>query len=161
MTKYLGESRTSASDGSTSQGAWNKPRSDRAIAQALKEGRFLDLMQYRSGAGQKPLDGYVLENRHMDGGRSLVAASGKREGQKWTVRFVRELAALGKGDHALQPGRQYTFGVAIHENHGTSREHHVSLGYTLGLDDRGAYVNVARFGEAPAVVQTGPGPSMH
>lgn len=161
VTKYLGESRTTPPGDDRTTGAWNKLRRDREISRALKDGRFLDLMQYRSGPGQKPLDGYVLERRHMEGGRSLVSATGRREGRKWTVSFVRELAALGPGDHTLQPGRQYTFGIAIHENHGTAREHHVSLGYTLGLDDQGAYLNVARLGTAPAVVQAVPGPSMH
>jgi cytochrome c-type protein NapC len=161
VTKYIAESRTPPADPGKARGAWDKLRPPREIAAALKAGQFLDLMQFRSGAGEKPVDGYVLERRHMGGGKSLIGATGQRNGRKWTVTFERLLAAGGVGDHALRPGRQYTFGVSIHENHGAARFHHVSLGYTLGLDDTTAFVNATPAGDAPAQhAQAGATPAM-
>ena len=50
----------------------------------------------------------------------------------------------GEGDVALAAGKQYNFGFAIHDDSATGRFHHVSLGYTLGLDDAKAEVNVVK-----------------
>ena len=141
VTKYLAESRTGLTMEGAPRGGWSKLRSEREIAAALKAGKFLDLMQYRSGVGQRPVDGYVLESRHMGGGKSLLAASGEKVGNRWAVTFERQLAGKGVGDHTIKPGSPITFGVAIHENHGAARFHQVSLGYTLGLDDAKAYIN--------------------
>lgn len=99
----------------------------------LASGRFMDLMQYRSG--EKGLvDGYVAESRHMDGGKSLLKAEGKKEGNKWVVIFERSLAGDGKGDHAITANKVYNFGFAIHEDYTNARFHYVSLGYQFGLD---------------------------
>jgi hypothetical protein len=35
---------------------------------------------------------------------------------------------------ALASGKVVNFGFAIHDDHAIGRYHHVSLGYTLGLD---------------------------
>jgi hypothetical protein len=100
----------------------------------LASGKFMDLIQWRSGKGEKPVDGYVDTERHMDGGKSLIKAEGKKDGGKWVVTFERELAAKGKGDHAIAPGKIYNFGFAVHEDHAGARNHYVSLGYRFGLD---------------------------
>jgi len=144
VTKYLPVARTADSIEVSPRGGWNKLRSDAELRKLLAEGQFLDLMQYRSGAGQLPVDGYVLERRVMTGGKSLTAATATRDGNKWSVTFERLLAANAPGDHNIVPGRQYTLGVAIHENHANARYHHVSLGYTFGLDDPAAFINVQR-----------------
>lgn len=142
VTKYLGESRRSVEFDKKPRGGWNKLRSDKEIAAALKSGKFLDLMQY--GSKGQAIDGYVLESRHMGGGKSLLNATGKRDGNKWIVSFERLLAGTGSGDHTIVPGQPLTFGFAIHENHSNARFHHVSLGYTLGLDDATSFFNAAR-----------------
>ena len=100
----------------------------------LAADKFMDLIQWRSGKGEKPVDGYVDSERHMDGGKSLLKAEGKKEGGKWIVTFERELAAKGKGDHNIATGKVYNFGFAIHEDHAEARYHYVSLGYQFGLD---------------------------
>ena len=114
----------------------------------LASGRFMDLIQYRSGKGEKPVDGYVDSERHMEGGRSLVKADGKKEGGKWIVTLERELAGKGKGDHSIVADKVYNFGFAIHEDHASARYHYVSLGYQFGLDKANAdaknYINVQR-----------------
>jgi hypothetical protein len=100
----------------------------------LASGKFYDLMQYRSGKGEKPVDGYVAEQRVMEGGKGLVKATGVKEGNKWVVTFERTLAGGGKGDHAITPDKIYNFGFAIHEDYTEARYHYVSLGYQFGLD---------------------------
>ena len=147
VTKYLAESRTAVS-ASKPRGGWDKLRSDADIAAALKAGKFLDLIQFRSGKGEKPADGHVLDARHMSGGKSLVKAEGKKEGNKWVVVFERTLAASGPGDHAIAADKTYNFGFAIHEDHADDRHHHVSLGYQFGLDRADpavkSYINVVK-----------------
>lgn len=114
----------------------------------LGAGRFMDLLQFRSGKGEKPVDGYVADARVMEGGKSLVKAEGRKDGNKWVVVFERELAAKGTGDHAITPDKIYSFGFAIHEDYAGARYHHVSLGYQFGLDkavpEVKNYINVTR-----------------
>jgi hypothetical protein len=98
---------------------------------SLASGKFFDLVQWR--AKGKPVDGHVAEQRVMEGGKALVSAEGKNDGGTWTVVFTRKLAG-GEGDITLVPGKTYNFGFAIHDDHAAGRYHHVSLGYTLGID---------------------------
>ena len=100
----------------------------------LASGKFMDLIQYRSGKGQNPVDGWVGSERHMDGGKSHLKAEGKKEGNKWVVTFERALTGGGKGDHAITADKVYNFGFAIHEDYTNARYHYVSLGYQFGLD---------------------------
>jgi hypothetical protein len=100
---------------------------------SLASGKYYDLIQFRSGKGQKPADGYVADKRVMEGGKALVSADGKLAGDTWTVTFTRKLTG-GEGDIAMQAGKVYNIGFAIHDDNTHGRYHHVSLGYTLGLD---------------------------
>lgn len=134
VTKYLKESRTGLEMSAKPRGGWDKLKSDADIEAALKEGKFMDLIQVRSAKGEKAVDGYVLDSRHMDGGKSLVKGEAKKEGNHWVVSIERELAGLGKGDHTIAEGKLYNLGFAIHDDYTNARFHHVSLGYTLGLD---------------------------
>jgi len=104
------------------------------IGADLAAGKFMDLIQYRSGKGEKPVDGWVDSERHMDGGKSQLKAEGKKGGNKWVVTFERSLAGGGKGNHAITPDKVYNFGFAIHEDYTSARFHYVSLGYQFGLD---------------------------
>jgi cytochrome c-type protein NapC len=147
VTKYLTESRSGMAM-TKPRGGWDKLKPDADIAAALKAGKFLDLMQFRSGKGEKPVDGHVLDARHMAGGKSLVKAEGKKEGNKWVVVFERTLAGGGPGDHTIAADKTYNFGFAIHEDHAADRFHHVSLGYQFGLDkavpEVRNYINVVK-----------------
>ncbi len=109
---------------------------------SLAEGKFFDLFQYRSGTGQK-IDGYIADKRVMEGGTALSEAKGELNGDTWTVNFTRKLSG-GAGDVALQPGKEYNFGFAIHDDHTAGRYHYVSFGYTLALDNPQAGVNVVK-----------------
>lgn len=98
---------------------------------ALAGGKFYDLLQWTSKGGK--FDGYVADKRVMEGGKALIDAKGEKKGDEWVVVFTRKLAG-GEGDIALASGKTYNFGFAIHDDHTAGRYHHVSLGYTLGLD---------------------------
>ena len=102
---------------------------------SLADGKFFDLYQWRSGEN-KGYNGYVAEERVMEGGDALVSAEGKQEGGEWSVVFTRKLAG-GQGDVSLESGKSYNFGFAIHDDSAAGRFHHVSLGYKLGLDAEG------------------------
>jgi hypothetical protein len=98
---------------------------------SLATGKFYDLLQW-TAKGDKH-DGYVADKRVMDGGKALVDAKGEKKGDEWSVVFTRRLTG-GEGDVALAPGKVVNFGFALHDDHAAGRFHHVSLGYTLGLD---------------------------
>lgn len=142
-------------EGSTQNGCWATCHTDlRTMKDAkddkktkyikgadLAKGAFLDLMQFRSGKGEKPVDGHVTDQRTMEGGKSLVKAEGKKEGNKWVVTFERDLAGKGTGDHTIAAGKFYNFGIAIHEDYTNARYHYVSLGYRFALDQAGKEKN--------------------
>lgn len=109
----------------------------------LAGGKFFDLLQFRSGQGQKPVDGHIADKRVMEGGMALVEAKGELNGDTWTVNFTRKLAG-GEGDVKLEPGKLYNFGFAIHDDYTAGRYHYVSFGYTLGLDNAGANINAVK-----------------
>jgi len=118
-------------DSRTMPGAKDEKKTKYVTGGSVASGKFYDLVQWRSKG--KATDGHVAESRVMEGGSALVSADGKLAGDTWTVVFTRKLAG-GAGDIALAPGKTYNFGFAIHDDHAGGRFHHVSLGYTLGID---------------------------
>jgi hypothetical protein len=102
---------------------------------SVSGGKFYDLLQWKSKAN-KGTDGYVADKRVMEGGKGLVEAKGEKKGDEWVVTFTRKLAGGGEGDITLASGKVYNFGFAIHDDHAIGRFHHVSLGYTLGIDTK-------------------------
>ena len=129
-TKYLKESRTDIELKAKPLGGWNKAKPEADVAALLKEGKFLELWQWRSTEHARV--GYVLDARRLKAAAQGFA-EGKNEGGTWTVTFTRPLAG-GPGVHALAPGKTYNVGFAIHDDHADWRFHQVSLGYTLGID---------------------------
>ena len=98
----------------------------------LAGGKFYDLLQWTSKGARH--DGYVADKRVMDGGKALLEAKGEKKGDQQIVTFTRKLAGGAAGDISMAPGRAYNIGFAIHDDHTSGRFHHVSLGYTLGID---------------------------
>ncbi len=118
----------------TMKDAKDDKRTKYIVGADLASGKFMDLIQFRSGKGLSPIDGWVDSERHMDGGKSQLKAEGKKEGNKWVVIFERSKAGGGKGDHAISADKVYNFGFALHEDFTNARFHYVSLGYQFGLD---------------------------
>jgi len=142
VTKYIAESRTKvevAGRRGKVRGGWDKLKDQGEIDALVEAGTFLDLMRYRSGA--KAENGQVLMQRDMNAGVQ-VEAEGSLDGGMWTVVLKRPLTSAEKGDISLEAGKTYMVGFAIHDDYANARFHHVSLEFTLGLDNPEAEINV-------------------
>lgn len=107
-------------------------KDDKKTKYVADAGKFYDLLQW-SSKDNKGHDGYVADKRVMEGGKALVEAKGENKGGEYSVVFTRKLTG-GDKDVALAAGKVVNFGFAIHDDHTNGRFHHVSLGYTLGID---------------------------
>ncbi|WP_299351210.1 NapC/NirT family cytochrome c [uncultured Shimia sp.] len=140
ITKYLTESRTKVEvkgRRGKAQGGWDQLKSEDEIAQYLADGTFMDLMRvYADGSGE---NGYLLENRVNNEG--AFASEATLSAGMWTIVFSRPLAG-GVGDVALEAGKTYTVGFAIHDDFADARFHHVTLNTTMALDSADAQINV-------------------
>jgi cytochrome c-type protein NapC len=101
----------------------------------------MDLMRFQSGAPAE--NGHVLERRANAGGVA-VEASGKLEGDTWTVVMSRPLKSSQPGDISLEPGKIYIVNFALHDDHSSARFHHVSLETRFGLDAKEAELNAVK-----------------
>lgn len=140
ITKYLSQSRTKIEikgKRGKAQGGWDKMKSPEEIEQLLADGTFMDLMRvYADGSAS---NGYLLERRVENEGE--ISASASLSGGMWTVTFARPLAGA-VGDIALEPGKTYTVGFAIHDDFSSARFHHVTLNTTMALDNADAQIDV-------------------
>jgi hypothetical protein len=127
---------TCHTDARTMPAATDDKKTKYVTGGSVASGNYYDLMQWKSGKGAKPVDGYVADKRVMTGGKALVSAEGKKDGDTWTVTFTRKLAGGGEGDIALVSGKAYNMGFAIHSDNTAGRFHHVSFGYSLGIDTK-------------------------
>ncbi len=143
ITKYLTESRTKVEvrgRRGKAQGGWDKLKPQEEIDQLLADGTFLDLLRvYSDGTAS---NGYLLDRRVANNGE--MAAEAGLSGGVWTVVFSRPLDSGTPGDIPLEPGRTYTVGFAIHDDHAAARFHHVTLDTSLALDDEAAKINVIK-----------------
>ncbi|SHE73998.1 Tetraheme cytochrome c subunit of nitrate or TMAO reductase [Ruegeria intermedia] len=143
VTKYISESRIKVEvKGRRGKplGGWDKLQAEDQIAQYLQDGTFLDLMRvYADGSAT---NGYLLEQRVVNDGE--ISASASLSGGMWTVVFSRPLNSGAPGDVPLEPGKTYTVGFAIHDDHAAARFHHVTLNTSLALDDDSADINVVK-----------------
>ncbi len=144
MTKYLAESRTEIEvrgRRGAKRGGWDKLKTKEEVDELVKAGTFMDLVRYRSGGDAE--NGMVLEQRTMKG-EAKVTAEGKLSGDTWTVVMSRPLKTGLPGDVDIESGKIYTIGIAIHDDYTSARFHHVSLEYTLGLDNGEAEINAVK-----------------
>ncbi|MGI9385654.1 MAG: NapC/NirT family cytochrome c [Methyloligellaceae bacterium] len=144
ITKYLGESRSKVEVSGRrgkKRGGWDKLKGEADMAELEKAGAFMDLIRFRSGGPAE--NGHVLAQRVMKGG-APIKATGKLDGNVWTVEMSRPLKADKPGDLNLEPGKLYTIGFALHDDYTSARFHHVSLEYRFGLDNAEAEINAVK-----------------
>lgn len=145
ITKYITESRTEIElKGRRGKklGGWDKLKEEAEIKAELEAGHFMDLIRYQVGTG-KTEDGYVLEQRYMDGGQGAEFSSSLSDGV-WTILMKRKLKSDKPGDVSLSLDQTYNLGFAIHDDYTSGRFHHVSLGYKLGFDNDEVEINVIK-----------------
>lgn len=143
VQKYLPESRTEIDlkGKDRPMGGWDLLRAEDELAAYLGEGKFFDFTRVdAAGNGRR---GYLLDRRHEDAG-SPVQAAAVLEGDMWTMVIARPLAASGPGQIAIEPGKVYTVGFALHDDHTAARFHHVSLDLRMALDDPSVELNVVK-----------------
>ena len=142
IKKYITESRTEVEvkgRRGKKRGGWDKLKTADEIKTATAEGLFMDLHRYK--AGEKVSEnGLIMDDRIMSGGQD-VAFNATLDNGTWTVEMVRDLKSDKPGDLALELGKTYNFGFAIHDDYSNGRFHHVSLGYKLGFDNAEADLN--------------------
>ena len=143
VQKYIPESRTEIELRGRNRplGGWDLLQDEAMLAAFLENGTFMDLT--RVDASGAPRRGYLLESRHEDAGHPIEAGA-TLEGDTWTMVIARPLAATGPGQVAIEPGRVYTVGFALHDDHAAARFHHVSLDLRLALDDPSVELNAVR-----------------
>lgn len=125
----------------TMHGVTDNNKTKYLVGGDLAAGKFFDIIQFRTG--QKPRDGYIAKERVMEGGTALIDAKGELKDGIWTVSFIRKLSG-GEGDVKLEPGKLYSFGFSLMDDYCIGRYHYVSFGYSLGLDNPSAGVNVVK-----------------
>ncbi|MBK3775566.1 hypothetical protein GAY31_15600 [Azospirillum brasilense] len=142
VTKYLPQTRSAISIKESPRGGWEQRKPAEELAALMKQGVFLDLIRWKSGTNTVE-DGHVSAERVMEGGQGATATGTLADGV-WTVTLVRKLTSDKPGDISIEPGKLYTVGFAIHDDHTNARFHHVSVNYKLGLDSAEAAINVMR-----------------
>ncbi len=144
ITKYIKSSRTKIEVKGRRgkiRGGWQKLKDAEELETVMKESSFLDLYRFNSGTVGE--NGHIAASRSMGDGGTFTA-TGSLQGKNWTVTMIRPLAADKPGDIAIEPGKMYTVGFAIHDDHTDARFHHVSLEFNLGLDNEEAEINVVK-----------------
>lgn len=145
ISKYLTESRSKIElrgRKGKKLGGWDKLKDASEIKAELEAGHIMDLLRYQVGSG-KTEDGYILEQRYMEGGQG-AEFSHSLDGGTWTITMKRALVSDQPGDVSLKTDQVYNLGFAIHDDYTNGRYHHVSLGYKLGFDNSEVEVNAVK-----------------
>lgn len=145
VTKYLKESRSKIElkgRKGKALGGWDKLKAEGDITAAMAANQYMDLVRYKSGSDETE-DGQILAERSMHGGQGAEVEASMKAGT-WSVVIKRKLKSDKPGDVNIEPGKQYNFGFAIHDDFTGGRYHHVSLGYKLALDDAAAEINAVK-----------------
>lgn len=133
--KYLIKSRSKMSR----KGGGDAVKSAAELKSLIDAGFFAEIWQAQLNPGKaaKVLDGSILETRH-DHSPAQVSVKAEFNKGKWSVDFSRKLKLNSPGYKNIEPGKTYTFGIAIHDGYAQGRQHYVSFGHTLSLDDGAA-----------------------
>ena len=132
LGKYLSQSRSK----NTATGGGNSVKPDAELQAALAAGQFLDLLEVTASGESRR--GHVLDKLHEKD--TPGAATVRAEGDRWIAELTRPLAAAGPGELALEAGREYALGIAIHDAGVRKNQHLVSLGQRLKLGNGTAEV---------------------
>jgi nitrate/TMAO reductase-like tetraheme cytochrome c subunit len=141
-TKYLPQTRSAISLKDKPRGGADKAKPADELKALMDQGVFLDLLRWKSGTNTVE-DGYVSSERVMTGGQGASGQGVLKDGV-WTLTLTRALKSASPGDISIEPGKTYTIGFAIHDDHTNARFHHVSVDYKLALDNAEAGINAVK-----------------
>lgn len=129
-SKYL--NRTRAKPGR--QGAGDEMAAAADLEKMQAAGQVMEYWQARlkPGAAAVAAGGTIFDKR-SDAKSSPVTAEATQTGDTWTVTLSRPLSAPAPFK-AIEAGKTYNVGFAIHAGHTARRFHYVSLEHTLMLD---------------------------
>ena len=129
-SKYL--NRTRAKPGR--QGAGDEMVAAADLEKMQAAGQVMEYWQARlkPGAAALAVAGTIFDKR-TEVKSSPVTAEATQNGDSWTVTLSRPLAASAPFK-AIEAGKTYNVGFAIHSGHTARRFHYVSLEHTLMLD---------------------------
>lgn len=129
--KYLARSRAKLSR----QGGGDSLKPQDALDAMFAEGQYIEYWQARlkPGGGFVAADGVALDKR-KDNATPEVKVDAKLAGGKWVVEMSRPFKVATPGHKEIAPGKTFTIGFAVHEDHAAGRYHQVSLEYSLVLD---------------------------
>ncbi len=141
ITKYLVASRTKV----TRQGGGESFKTPKELEQLLRQGTFIEFWQALLNPGRpaRTADGYILDKRHENESLAITAEAAL-EGGQWVVILSRKLTLGAPGHKDLVPGKTYTVGFAVHDDHANHRFHHVSFEHTLVLNKGSADLVVVK-----------------
>jgi hypothetical protein len=129
-TKYLNRSRAKPGR----QGAGDELVAAADLEKMQASGQVMEYWQARlkPGAAAVAAGGTIFDKR-MEAKSSPVTAEATQTGDTWTVTLSRPLSAPAPFK-AIEAGKTYNLGFAIHAGHTARRFHYVSLEHTLTLD---------------------------
>jgi Ethylbenzene dehydrogenase len=130
MTKYLAASRTKIQR----SGGGENYKAEGDLERMLKDGLFMEYWQAKLNKGKPAVaaGGYLLAKRE-EHAAPLVKADAQFNQGKWILVLSRKLTPNMAGYKNLIPGKTYSVGFAIHDDHAIRRFHHVSFALTLAL----------------------------
>lgn len=119
-------------------GGWDKLKEEAEITALLEGGTFMDVLRANPSGGD---NGHILDARRSATGGE-IETSVTQDGDTWTAVIKRPLDTGAPGDITIEPGKTYTVGFAIHDDHTIGRFHHVSMDWHMALDNPEATINV-------------------
>ena len=128
ITKYLGASLKQQ----RTVGRYAVYHDEATLKEMLEQGHYVELWraQLKDGKLVEASSYHILSARDADP-QAVVKASAQYQQGQWTVTFTKPLEGNGK---VIRPGKEYTFGVAIHGAGQEKSGHWVSLPMTFGLN---------------------------
>ena len=130
ITKYL----SASLERERSVGRYAVQFDEATLDAMMAKGHYVELWRAKLGAGKlaEVTSYHILGARDPDA-TPIIKASAAYANGTWTVTFMKPLGGSGK---AIVPGREYTFGVAIHGKGQEKSDHWVSLPMTFGINMR-------------------------
>ncbi|MEH6470123.1 MAG: ethylbenzene dehydrogenase-related protein [Halopseudomonas sp.] len=139
--KYLAESRKKMH---RKRGGGDNVLSDAEILALINKGVFLEYWQAMLDPGKpaEVADGFILKER-VENPNTTVSVTAEELGNDWVVEFKRPLTS-SQNHKALESGKIYTFGIALHDQQTAGRYHLASLELKLALGQGDADIIAAK-----------------